>query len=98
MKFFFLCFLDSALSCTGQQPIKRQTFYDYDKTQLKEIYLVSPVAPYKKNGYYKLYNERTVLIKEGVYKDGKLNGPFKEMYNDGSPKLIIPIIIMIRIM
>jgi len=87
MKSILLCMLISNFVCIGQQPIKRQTFYDYDKTQLKEIYLVSPVAPYKKNGYYKLYNKNTVLIKECVYKDGKLNGAYKEMYNDGSPKL-----------
>jgi antitoxin component YwqK of YwqJK toxin-antitoxin module len=88
MKLILCCLLFCSLACTGQQSIKRQTFYDYAKTKLKEVYLVSPTPPYLNNGYYKLYNQTGILIKDCVYKNGKLNGPCKEMYSDGSPKLI----------
>ncbi|MEJ7675004.1 MAG: hypothetical protein WKF59_20465 [Chitinophagaceae bacterium] len=76
------------IELTSFAQIKREVFYDRNKTQLQEIYYVSKEPPYLKNGSYKGYTSNGTLIKEANYKNGKLNGSYKEMYNDGTSKVI----------
>lgn len=65
----------------------KKTFYDWNKTQPKEVYYVN--AKGEKNGSYKFFSEYNgVLREEATYKDGILNGVYK-LYSVGSGKALL---------
>lgn len=60
---------------TKAQQIQK-TFYDFKKTQIKEEYQVNAAG--EKNGTYKGYNEKGVVVEEATFKNGQLNGVYKK--------------------
>lgn len=70
MKTFLLLFCLGSNLAFGQRTLA--TYYDWQKTQKKEVYQVD--ANGERNGIYKNYDEDGALINEVMYKFGKMNG------------------------
>ena len=54
----------------------KKTFYDWNKTQPKEVYYVN--AKGEKNGTYKSYHDNGLIGIEANFKNGSLDGLYKE--------------------
>jgi antitoxin component YwqK of YwqJK toxin-antitoxin module len=84
MKLVALLFILTTFFCSSQKIMK--TYYDYQKTQLDEVYLIN--ARGQKNGLYTKYDEEGAKAVEANYVNGILNGPSKEYYrNKGAEKI-----------
>lgn len=64
------------LSLTAKSQTVKKTFYDLNGTKPKEVYSVN--AQGEKNGSYKSYYEDGLLAVESNYKNGNLDGLYKE--------------------
>ncbi|UXX80896.1 hypothetical protein N7E81_07255 [Reichenbachiella carrageenanivorans] len=62
----------------GQRTI--ETYYDYGKTKLHEVYTTTDEPPYRKHGTYKEFDAVRNLIREKNFKDGKSHGMTKIYY------------------
>jgi antitoxin component YwqK of YwqJK toxin-antitoxin module len=54
----------------------KKTYYDFKKTMIKEDYFVNAAG--EKNGPYKGYNEKGIVVEEANFKNGQLNGVYKK--------------------
>ena len=68
--------------CLGQQTEKMKIFYDWGKTQLKEVYYVIVDTP-TKHGPYKSYWRNGKPQAEATYNNGKLEGLNKQWEDNG---------------
>lgn len=82
LSILFILLFFHANAVKGQTK-KVETFYDYNKTKLKETFDALTVSPYLKNGNYKLYSKNTVLLKDYTYSKGKKNGRCIDYYESG---------------
>jgi antitoxin component YwqK of YwqJK toxin-antitoxin module len=75
------------LAFSARAQSEGRTYYDADKTQLKEAYMMQSVnGSVVKQGSYFMYYQNGKLQVSGNYKNGQKNGDWK--YYDESGKLI----------
>lgn len=88
MKIIISITLSFFITATFAQKIKK-TYYGFGTTKIHEIFTVN--ANEQKNGNYKSFDEDGLLILDGTFKNGILQGPCKEYYpytsTLGEPKL-----------
>lgn len=83
LSFAFVCIV---LTSVTAQTLKK-TFYDWNKTQPKEVYYVN--ANGEKNGNYKAYFENGVISNDANFKNGTLDGAYKEYTGYGGKACLI---------
>lgn len=57
-----------------------ETYYDWGKTKLHEVYTTTKEPPYRKHGVYKEFDAAGNLIREKNFKDGKQHGLSRVFY------------------